>query len=201
MIINQSANPSINQSINQSNCGSGKNLLWRNGISSLITQLMTIALVVMLPFAAWSTPMSLSPNLQVVMVAKILMYEKNYKKSGAISVYVINAPKVSEAFIKLIGETSGHIDIKSVASGNTLPKKRYDLIYFNDIEFVAQAKAYANKYRAVLVTGKKLLVEKGVTLGTSAEQGRPQFYLNLTSSFSADLDWEPKILAIVGTFR
>jgi hypothetical protein len=129
------------------------------------------------------------------------MYEKNYKKTGAVSVYVLNVPQVSDAFIKLIGESSGHIDIKAVAEGSTIPDKRYDLLYFNDIGYIEQAKKYAAKHRSVLVTGKKMLVEKGVTLGTSAENGRPRFYLNLTSSFSADLDWEPKILSIVGTFR
>lgn len=156
---------------------------------------------VTLSVTAYAVPMSLSPNLQVVMLAKILMYEKNYRRSGSATVYVIAAPKVADAFSKLIGETSGHIDIKAVGSGEMLPEQRFDLIYVNDLKYVAKAKAYAEKYGSVLVTGKKSLVEKGITLGTSAEKGRPRFYLNLTSSFSADLDWEPKILAIVATFR
>lgn len=161
-----------------------------------------MTLVMMLSIGAHAAPsMSLSPNLQVVLLAKILMYEKNYRRSGSVSVYVVDAPEVAEAFTKLIGETTGHIDINAVDSGSTLPDKKYDLIYINDQRYVEQAKIYADKYRSVLVTGKKSLVQKGITLGTSAEKGRPRFYLNLTSSFSADLDWEPKILAIVGTFR
>lgn len=152
-------------------------------------------------FAVGNTPLPLSPNLQAVLLAKILMYEKSYKKTGTMNVYVIDTPAVAEAFSRLIGETTGHIDIKSVKTGKGLPDEKFDLIYFNDIKYLSAAKAYATKYRAVLVTGKKKLVEKGVTLGTGAEQGRPRFYLNLTASFSADLDWEPKILSIVGTFR
>ncbi len=163
--------------------------------------LLPVLLVTVMALPALAMPMSLSPNLQVVLLAKILMYEKNYRKSGSVSVYVVDAPKVAEAFNKLIGETSGHIEISAVASGHELPEKKYDLVYINDLQHVEAAMKYAQKHRSVLVTGKKSLVQKGVTLGTSAENGRPRFYLNLTSSFSADLDWEPKILAIVGTFR
>ena len=88
------------------------------------------------------------------------MYEKNYRRHGSVSVYVVNSPKVAEAFAKLIGETTGHIDINSVDSGKTLPDKKYDLIYLNDLKYVEDAKKYADKYRSVLVTGKKSLVQK-----------------------------------------
>lgn len=159
------------------------------------------AFLAMSSFAAFSASLPLSANLQAVLLTKILMYEKSYKESAGVSVYVVNSPLMSEAFSKLIGESSGHIGIKSVYSGDVLPDKRYDLIYLNELALVDEAKAYASKHRAVLVTGKKKLVEKGITLGTSAENGRPKFYLNLTASFSADLNWEPKVLTIVGTFR
>lgn len=154
-----------------------------------------------LSFTVRASTLPLSPNLQAVLLAKILMYEKKFKKSGAVSVYVINAPLVAEAFSRLIGETGGHINIKLVKFGKGIPDEKFDLVYFNDIRFLAEAKKYATRHHSVLVTGKKKLVEKGVTLGTSAEKGRPQFYLNLTASFSIDLDWEPKVLKIVGTFR
>jgi nitroimidazol reductase NimA-like FMN-containing flavoprotein (pyridoxamine 5'-phosphate oxidase superfamily) len=74
-------------------------------------------------------------------------------------------------------------------------------VYLNDPGLVAAAKKYAAKYRSVLVTGNKQLVENGLTLGTSVENGRAKFYLNLTTSFSAELNWEPRVLLIVGTFR
>lgn len=150
-----------------------------------------------------ATPASLplSPNLQAVLLAKILMYEKNFKTAEGVSVYVVESEKMHTAFQKLIGGNDDHIGIARVDFGEALPVKRYDLIYFNDIKLVANAKKYAAKHRSVLLTGRKLLVEKGVTLGTSAENGRPKFYLNLTASFSADLDWEPKVLSIVGTYR
>lgn len=177
-------------------------MLLRDGRAPLGFKSVVIGFLMMLSMSANAvSSMSLSPNLQVVLLAKILMYEKNYRRNGSVSVYVVDAPKVADAFAKLIGETTGHIDINSVDSGSRLPDKKYDLIYINDLKHIEAAKLYADKYRSVLVTGKKSLVQKGVTLGTSAEQGRPRFYLNLTSSFSADLDWEPKILAIVGTFR
>lgn len=171
------------------------------GLYSLAIKCFVLCLALGFSVRAHAVSMSLSPNLQVVLLAKILMYEKNYRRNGSVSVYVVGAPKVAEAFTKLIGETTGHIDINAVDSGEKVPNKRYDLLYINDIKHINEAKAYAEKHRSVLVTGKKSLVEKGITLGTSAENGRPRFYLNLTSSFSADLDWEPKILAIVGTYR
>ncbi len=160
-----------------------------------------VVLLVITSFTVKAASLPLSANLQAVLLAKILMYEKTYKNSSGVSVYVVNAPPISEAFSKLIGESTDHIGIKTVLSGDNLPEERYDLIYLNDLSLVAEAKKYASKHRSVLVTGKKQLVEEGITLGTSAENGRPKFYLNLTASFSADLDWEPKVLSIVGTFR
>lgn len=171
------------------------------GLSRFILALTVVTALTMVSFAARSAALPLSANLQAVLLAKILMYEKNYKESTGVSVYVVDSPLISEAFSKLIGESAGHIGIKSVFSGHTMPQERYDLIYLNDASMVDEAKKYASKYRSVLVTGKKQLVEKGITLGTSAEDGRPKFYLNLTASFSADLDWEPRVLTIVGTFR
>jgi hypothetical protein len=170
------------------------------GVNCLLTGLFIVVLC-LLPFAVRPAPLPLSANLQAVLLAKILMYEKSYKASSGVSVYVVNSLPISEAFSKLIGESADHIGIKSVYSGSVLPQKRYDLIYLNDLSMVDEAKKYASKYRSVLITGKKELVERGVTLGTSAENGRPKFYLNLTASFSAELDWEPKILTIVGTFH
>ena len=145
--------------------------------------------------------LSLSPNLQVVLLAKILMYEKNYKRSGAVTVYVLDAPEVADAFARLVGDSAKHISIKSVDAGESLPPDHYDLLYLNDFKHLEAAKVWAQKHRGVLVTGRKKLVKHGVTLGTGAEQGRPRFYLNLTASFAAELDWEPRVLTIVGTFR
>jgi hypothetical protein len=106
-------------------------LFWRKEISPSSVEFLIIILLMPMPFAVRASTLPLSPNLQAVLLAKIFMYEKKFKKSAAISVYVINAPLVTEAFSRFIGETGGHINIKLVRSGKGIPDEKFDLVYFN----------------------------------------------------------------------
>lgn len=151
--------------------------------------------------SASSFSVELSPNMQAVLLSKILLHEKQYRKQGAVRIFVLNEPKIARSFSKLIGNSQEHIDILEVVRGNQVPEQKFDLIYFNQAIYLEQVIAYAKQHNIVAVTGSRELVKKGVTLGTGAEQGRPHFYLNLSASFATDLEWEQKVLSIVKVFR
>ena len=51
------------------------------------------------------------------------------------------------------------------------------------------------------VTNVASFVERGVTLGIEMENNKPKVLLNLTSSESEGLNWDPKILKISRTVR
>ena len=144
---------------------------------------------------------ALSPNMQVVLLSKILLHEKQYREQGSVRVFVLGDPQIAQSFSNLMTNSSKHIRISEVASGDSIPEQKYDLIYSNQNDMLPQVLAYAKEHSIVSVTGDRELVKKGVTLGTGAEQGRPHFYLNLSASFATDLEWEQKVLMIVKVYR
>ena len=116
--------------------------------------------------AVGSSAVSLSANMQAVLLSKILLHERHYRRQSNIKIYVLAEPKIALAFSKLIGKTAEHISITEVDIGDTLPDKKYDVIYFNDKKYLKQVIAYGKRYSVVTVTGTPKFVEKGVTLIT-----------------------------------
>ena len=148
-----------------------------------------------------ATDISLSPNMQATLLSKILLHERQYRRQQTISVFVLGDPQIALAFKQLIGKETEHIKIASVSIGDTLPQQKYDVVYFNDEQYLADVIAYGKNNSIVTATGIPKLVEKGVTLGTGTEKGRPRFYLNLRTSFATDLEWDQKVLNIVKVYR
>lgn len=163
---------------------------------SVLLTLMPVELV-----RAASISVELSPNMQAVLLSKILLHEKHYRNNESVRVFVLNEPKIAQSFAKLIGNSQEHINIAKVVRGPEVPEEKYDLIYFNQASQLEKVVAYAKRHGIIAVTGNRELVKKGVTLGTGAESGRPHFYLNLSASFATDLEWEQKVLTIVKVYR
>ena len=161
------------------------------GVCAMLSTTMAVA----------SSAISLSPNMQAVLLSKILLHERHYRRQQDIRVFVLSEPRIAMAFNKLIGSNTEHIRIVEVAAGDSLPSDKYDVIYFNHTEYLQDVIAYGKQHGVVTATGNPKLVEKGVTLGTGTEKGRPRFYLNLRASFATDLEWEQKVLNIVKVYR
>lgn len=165
----------------------------------LFALLCSTVLPVTQVFAA--TDISLSPNMQAVLLSKILLHERRYRSRQNIKVFVLGDQSIALAFKQLIGKSSEHIQIAHVALGDVLPEQKYDVVYFNDKKYLADVVAYGKKNSIISVTGIPRLVEKGATLGTGTDKGRPRFYLNLRTSFATDLEWDQKVLNIVKVYR
>ena len=71
----------------------------------------------------------LSPNLQAVLLSKILLYERQYRLRDDIKVFVVDDRKIALAFTKLIGGSDEWVKITQVDSGAAVPEQKYDLIY------------------------------------------------------------------------
>ena len=162
--------------------------------------LLCALMLITLPARA-NAEMSLSPNMQAVLLSKILLYERRFSRQDGVRVFVLGDPQIALAFKQLIGKESEHIQISQVKMGDTIPSEKFDVVYFNDKKYLADVIAYGKEKGIVTVTGVPKFVEKGATLGTGTENGRPSFYLNLRTSFATDLEWDQKVLNIVKVYR
>nr|WP_281362605.1 YfiR/HmsC family protein [Marinifaba aquimaris] len=154
----------------------------------------------LLPFTKLSAA-ELPHELQAVLLSKILIYERQLKEKSSLSVFVLDDASMFDAFSRLAQAQQSGVSFSNVVLGNKIPGKAFDLIYVNDNKRIKEAIDYANTHGVIIATGKANFVQKGITLGIGVEKGKPQFYLNLTTSLTSGLKWEQNILQVVKTFQ
>lgn len=167
--------------------------------STLKHAIMLLALCV---FSCRSFSIELPSSLQVILISKLLVHEEQFGQKKKLSVYVINNEEIYQAFNKLNDvNTNNGVYFSEIGSGKELPQKHYDLVYLNETKLLPKAKDYVRRHRTALITGLPELVKQGITLGTGTIDGKPKFYLNITTSNQAGLSWQPKILSFVDIFK
>ncbi|AWB66772.1 hypothetical protein C2869_10190 [Saccharobesus litoralis] len=171
-------------------------------LQGLSTKSKAFICVCLLTISYLSNAVELPANIQAVLLTKVLAYEDNIDHSQ-ISVFVVDNSEMYQAFSRLKNtgtSTKGKVKIQRVSQGDSLPTATYSIVYINDEKYLSDALKYAEKHKAIIATGKTELVKRGATIGTGTVKGKAKFYLNLTSSFTAQLKWKPKVLKIVTTF-
>ncbi|OUL59106.1 hypothetical protein B1199_02175 [Pseudoalteromonas ulvae] len=143
----------------------------------------------------------LPSSLQVILVSKILSYEAKLSSKESISIYVLASPTIYQAFHKLKVKGYSEIKISNLEIGSNLPNSTFDLVYIADEAQIEAAVEYAIQNNALLISSNPKWVTQGVTLGLGAKEGRPKFYINLTTSTASGLQWDDKILSIAQTYR
>ncbi|MDP4985061.1 YfiR/HmsC family protein [Pseudoalteromonas tunicata] len=143
----------------------------------------------------------LPASLQVILISKILSYEASLSKKEQVSIYIIASPEIYRSFYKLKTKGYSEIKIDKLEIGAQLPDPGFDLVYVADEKLIGQAIEYATANHALLISSHSSWVKKGITLGLGATDGRPKFYLNLTTSTASGLQWDDKILSIAQTVR
>jgi len=135
-------------------------------------------------------------RLQVALISKIVAMEHNLNKKSEISIYVLDAPRISLLLEENIGFNFGNGTLAVVDRGNALPDKKYDVIYIGSYTQELAATNYANKYDVMslypIVAGMR---NKG-SLGLGIKSGKPTFLLDLAQSESEKLNWSSKILKV-----
>ena len=142
----------------------------------------------------------LPANLQVVLLSKLMPYEKVLSKKPKLSVFVVNNRDVYQAF-NLLKAKQRNQQLGTIKFGNDLPKKPYDIVFLDQQIDLSDALIYSLKHTSLLVTNEIDMVKQGITLGLSVKNGRPIFYLNKKSSDATGLSWDKTVLDIVTLYN
>ncbi|MFK5895141.1 MAG: hypothetical protein QM504_18155 [Pseudomonadota bacterium] len=138
----------------------------------------------------------LPTRLQVALMQKIITLENNLASKTEISIYVLDAPKISQLLGSGVGLKLGNATLKKVDSGKNIPNKKYDVIYIGSLSKEKTAIKYAVKNKIMslypIIDGMNNLG----SLGLGIKSGRPTFLLNIGESKAEGLNWDPAILRV-----
>lgn len=137
----------------------------------------------------------LPANLQVVMLSKLMPYEKALSEKPKLSIFVVNNQDVYQAF-NLLKAKQRNQQLGTIKYGTELPSDGYDIVYLDKQINLSDALIYSLKHSSLLVTNDIDMVKQGITLGLSVKNGRPMFYLNKKSSDATGLSWDKTVLDI-----
>jgi len=171
------------------------------GIAALCAGLAILVLA--LPTRAESVDVELASKI----ILKIMTLDQDLQKKtgGKIEIGVIGSPQAVAAFTKLKGsaiDKESTVSISGVASYEAMPpSEKPTFIFVGEGADPALVTKYTRANHILSVTNVATFVEKGVTLGIELENNKPKVLLNLTSSESEGLNWDPKILKISKTVR
>jgi YfiR/HmsC-like len=140
-------------------------------------------------------------------IVKIMTLDQDLlkKTGGRLEIGVIGSPEAVAAFTKLKGsaiDKDASVSITDVTAYETMPpSSKPTLIFVGEGADPAVVTKYTRGNQILSVTNVASFVERGVTLGIEMEGNKPKVLLNLTSSESEGLNWDPKILKISRTVR
>ena len=140
-------------------------------------------------------------------IVKIMTLDQDLlkKTGGKLEIGVIGSPEAVAAFTKLKGsaiDKDASVSIAEVTAYESMPpSSKPTLIFVGEKADPAAVTKYTRGNQILSVTNVASFVERGVTLGIEMENDKPKVLLNLTSSESEGLNWDPKILKISRTVR
>jgi hypothetical protein len=146
-------------------------------------------------------------DLASKIIVKIMLLDQDLQKKtgGKLQIGVIGSPQAVEAFTRLKGsavDKDASVSISDVIAYDSMPPaSKPTLIFVGEGADPAVVTKYTRGNQILSVTNVASFVERGVTLGIELENNKPKVLLNLTSSESEGLNWDPKILKISRTIR
>jgi len=135
-------------------------------------------------------------RLQVALMSKIVAMEQNLAKKEELSIYILGASKIYDLMKNDIGFKIGNSTLAVLEQGNTLPQKKYDVIYIGDFSLEAAAVEYAERYDVMSLYPIIVGMKKTGSLGLGIKSGKPRFLLDLEQSEAENLRWNAKILKV-----
>jgi len=177
-----------------------------------------LALLLLLPLPAAAQVMTLDAERQVLLLMKILTYDRQFeKKSGdAVVVGIIYVNSIAESHAALESIAQSFLKAKGKVV-KKLPLK-YEIIEFTtaaDVEKAVKAKHVnvlyvtpgLDKYLPELVklaqanqltstTGVTSYVDKGIAVGVGFDRNKPQIVINLPASKSEGSEFDASLLQI-----
>ncbi len=157
------------------------------------------------PLAAHTQSVDVELASRIILKMLTLDLDLWKKSGGKIEIGVIGSPEAVAAFTKAKGsaiDKDATFSIVAVVAYESMPpSEKPTLIFVGEGADPAVVTKYTRGNQILSVTNVTSFVERGVTLGVEMEHDKPKVLLNLTSSESEGLNWDPKILKISRTVR
>lgn len=137
-------------------------------------------------------------KIQAVLIAKLLVFDKDISSGGHISIHVIGAPDFAAEMKKAVGKKIGQSRLVAITEGTSLPTAwKPSAVYLGDPAMLKDVMAYTRSNQLLSITGVPDLVSKGITLGlgVSADK-KPKILLNLLASKEENISWHPTMFKI-----
>lgn len=142
------------------------------------------------------------PKVIAALLIKLIPFEKNISGSSQdITIFVLGAPAVANELQAGVGKSLGKAKLARIDQGDELPAEKPAVLYVGDPAKVSEATQYSRTNKILSITGIPELVNKGVSLGIGVEGGKPKILLNLSTSVSEGLDWNPAIMKVATTIK
>ena len=137
-------------------------------------------------------------KLQAALFMKVLAFYTNLG-SSPFTIHVIGAPDVAKELKGFVGKSAGKATLNAVTEGDNVPSDPAQVVYVGGS--VDEAIAYTQAQKILSITGIPDFVTKGVTLGIGIENAKPKILLNLSSSKTESINWNPAILKVASTIE
>lgn len=139
--------------------------------------------------------------LQAALFLKLLPFDKNIISTGAVTIYVANAPEFAAEMKKAEGKLIGSAALSKVIDGKGVPAEKPSVIYIGSEAVLKELGSYTKENKILSITGKPELVSKDVSLIVGVSNEKPKILLNLSSSKEEGIEWNPAILKVAGTIN
>lgn len=168
----------------------------------------TLAAALLLASAPALAKEGVSVELASKIILKVLLLDQDLqaKTDTRVVVGVIGSDAAYRAFTSLKGEPIDQerpFKVAEVVRYDSMPSAsdRPTLLFIGSAADPDRALAYTRRHKVLSATNVSGFVERGVTIGITAENNRPKVLVNLAGSEREGINWNPKILKIAKTIR
>ena len=160
------------------------------------TTVLILIIVLSFSYASADEYVKAPTDLQAKLFSKVFLFNNNLTKGGDIVVHVIHSTEFAAELRKSIGQKIGKSKISVVTESEGLPGEKPSVIYLGEPEKLEEVIKYSQSEKILSITGIPELVLKGITLGIGVKKKKPEILMNISSSQSEGMDWNPIILKV-----
>lgn len=163
---------------------------------------MSLVIVLSLSLYADYRPASTEQVAQATMSACGLA--KNIQKLESVDIYVLGNEEIARELKKYEGCMVGDVVIKSIKSGNKLPRVKPSILVCGSDEYVYMVKYYCRNNNILSIGASPELCQEGLSLSLyrdnndndAASLSNVRFLLNSEASYQEKVNWNRSISSI-----
>jgi YfiR/HmsC-like len=163
---------------------------------------LTLLQIPLLSLPGYCQDVSEAPvALQAALFLKLLPFDKNIVSTGAVTIYVVDAPEFAAEMKKAEGKLIGAAALSKVIDGKGVPAEKPSVIYVGSESVLKELVAYTRENKILSISGKPELASKEISLFVGISSEKPKILLNLSASKEEGIDWNPAILKVAATIK